>query len=357
MAATRSRARSPSTPRTPSPGPTSRSPATRTRAPASSASGTLADAGGPRLRPDARRGRRGPALQLRPDRQPAVARRCCRRAARPSCDSSTAMPPTRTRRPRPSRATCVGRRPTSPSSPRRCARTPHARQQPAACERRHAALQLLAPTARSWSSPARRRVPGPHVLANPLGHGAVVQNDGEIFSFAGNAQQNGLTPCNLDTVPVAGARQRHLCRRSRRPAGSIRPASRRCGTPDAVHETVYGRGYATFAMRREGLELELTVFVPPDAAGRDPAAHDPQPDARREALPRRALCRDGAGRVCARHPGPPAWSAPTPSAGPSTSRNPRNDFHQRLGVRGHDAARRGAGACPRPLRRRTRAAT
>ena len=44
--------------------------------------------------------------------------------------------------------------------------------------------------------------PWHHVMANPLGHGAVAQDDGEIFSFAGNAQQNALTPCNLDTVPV-----------------------------------------------------------------------------------------------------------------------------------------------------------
>ena len=34
--------------------------------------------------------------------------------------------------------------------------------------------------------------------------------------------------------------------------------------PDAVHETVYGRGYATFRMRREPIELELTAFIPPD---------------------------------------------------------------------------------------------
>ena len=30
----------------------------------------------------------------------------------------------------------------------------------------------------------------------------LVQNDGEIYSFAGNAQQNGLTPFSLDTVPA-----------------------------------------------------------------------------------------------------------------------------------------------------------
>ena len=105
--------------------------------------------------------------------------------------------------------------------------------------------------------------PWHHVLANPLGHGAVAQDDGEIYSFAGNAQQNGLTPCNLDTVP------------SQLPAGAVYVMDLDTGridspglTPqrhaDAVHETVFGTGYATYTMQREGLELELVLFVPPD---------------------------------------------------------------------------------------------
>ena len=105
--------------------------------------------------------------------------------------------------------------------------------------------------------------PWAHMLANPLGHGALVQNDGEIFSFAGNAQQNGLTPCNLDTVPTLV------------PASAIYVvdlADGRIDTPgwiplrhtDALYETVFGLGYAIQTMQRDGLELELTVFVPPD---------------------------------------------------------------------------------------------
>ena len=42
--------------------------------------------------------------------------------------------------------------------------------------------------------------PWTHVLANELGHGAVVSNDGQIFSFAGNSQQNSLTPFLPDTI-------------------------------------------------------------------------------------------------------------------------------------------------------------
>ena len=114
-------------------------------------------------------------------------------------------------------------------------------------------LVLTGTTPRPWH----------HVIANPLGHGAIAQDDGEIFSFAGNAQQNALTPCNLDTVPVQV------------PASALYVVDLATGridsagyTPqrhaDAQYETVFGHGHATFTMQREELELELTVFIPPD---------------------------------------------------------------------------------------------
>jgi cyclic beta-1,2-glucan synthetase len=114
-------------------------------------------------------------------------------------------------------------------------------------------LVLHATTPRPWA----------HMLANPLGQGALVQNDGEIYSFAGNAQQNGLTPFSLDTVPA-------------QVPGSalyvVDLADGRIDTPvwspmrhaDAAYETVFGLGYAVQSMQRAGLELELAVFVPPD---------------------------------------------------------------------------------------------
>ena len=62
--------------------------------------GTLADAGDPGDRAHARRRRRGPALRLRPDRQPAARGRAAGRRHASSCASSTATPPTRTSPPR-----------------------------------------------------------------------------------------------------------------------------------------------------------------------------------------------------------------------------------------------------------------
>ncbi|MGD9512374.1 MAG: glycosyl transferase family 36, partial [Geminicoccaceae bacterium] len=105
--------------------------------------------------------------------------------------------------------------------------------------------------------------PWAHMLANPLGHGALVQNDGEIFSFAGNAQQNGLTPFRLDTVSnqVPGSAVYILdLDDGRVDAPAWTPLRHR----DASYETAFGLGYATQGMQRDGLELELTVFVPPD---------------------------------------------------------------------------------------------
>ena len=39
--------------------------------------------------------------------------------------------------------------------------------------------------------------PFAHVLANSFGQGAVLTNDGDIFSFSGNARQNSLTPFRM----------------------------------------------------------------------------------------------------------------------------------------------------------------
>ncbi|MFO1075191.1 MAG: hypothetical protein U1E17_21355 [Geminicoccaceae bacterium] len=105
--------------------------------------------------------------------------------------------------------------------------------------------------------------PWSHVLANPLGHGSVVSNEGEVFSFAGNAQQNGLTPCYLGSVPA------------QQPGQAIYLLDLDSGevdTPtfiphrraDAEHEVVYGLGYAVFRKRTASLEQELTLFMAAD---------------------------------------------------------------------------------------------
>ncbi len=105
-------------------------------------------------------------------------------------------------------------------------------------------------TARPWA----------HVLASPLGHGAILGNDGELFSFAGNAQQNGLTPAGFDSLPSQQPAQ--LLYVVDLDSGEIDTATfipyRRA---DARYEVVFGRGFARFSMRRGTLELEQTVCV------------------------------------------------------------------------------------------------
>ena len=110
------------------------------------------------------------------------------------------------------------------------------------------------------------------------------------------------------------------------PAGSTRPTIAPHAAADAVHETVYGRGYATFRMRRDALELELTVFVPPDqpAEIRLLTIRNHGPD---EALPRGAVFRDGPGGAAADTRG--RLQVRTDSVrGAFYFRNPRNDFHR-----------------------------
>ncbi|HEX4975478.1 MAG TPA: hypothetical protein VFV48_06305, partial [Pseudomonadales bacterium] len=105
--------------------------------------------------------------------------------------------------------------------------------------------------------------PMAHVLANPLGHGAIVSNEGALFSFAGNSQQNGLSPFRLDVVPTQA------------PAQMIYVKDQHSGEIDtpffvpyrhrnAEHHAVFGLGYAEFHKRTAERELSLELFLPPD---------------------------------------------------------------------------------------------
>ncbi len=169
--------------------------------------------------------------------------------------------------------------------------------------------------------------PWHHVMANPLGHGAIAQDDGEIFSFAGNAQQNALTPCNLDTVPVQV------------PASALYVVDLATGRIDSAGYTPQRH---TDARLRDRLRPRLRHLHhaarwagaradrvrPARRAGRDPAPDHPQPDGRAEALPRRALFRDGAGRGAARHALAACRCGPIPPRKAYYFANPRNDFRQ-----------------------------
>ena len=98
------------------------------------------------------------------------------------------------------------------------------------------------------------------MIASPFGHGAIVNTDGAIFSFAGNAQKNALTPFTLDTVRGAPPDAQSIWCRS--PIRRRRSSSRKAGGPREIH---FGRGYATFRQVCGDLRAELEVCVVPDA--------------------------------------------------------------------------------------------
>ena len=107
------------------------------------------------------------------------------------------------------------------------------------------------------------RRPLAHVLANPLGSGAIISNDGAMFSFAGNAQQNGITPFCLDSVPAPSPAQIIYvqdCETGELDSPCLAPFRRK----DARHHAVYGAGYAEFHKSIPGREYRMDIFLPPD---------------------------------------------------------------------------------------------
>lgn len=116
---------------------------------------------------------------------------------------------------------------------------------------------------REVRAPAEALRPWTHVLANPLGHGAVVSSDGEIYSFAGNAQQNGLGVYALDSLPTQTPSQ-VLHVHDLDTGESLTPGWIPHRHGDAQREVIFGLGWACFRQRRGTLALEYKVFVPPE---------------------------------------------------------------------------------------------
>ncbi len=104
--------------------------------------------------------------------------------------------------------------------------------------------------------------PFSHVIANPLGQGAVVTNDGDIFSFSGNSRLNSFTPFRMGEGRMAPPGQAiyvyDLAREDAFTATFV-PLRRR----DASYEVTYTPGAAVFRSERDNLELELTLFTSP----------------------------------------------------------------------------------------------
>ncbi|HMM44333.1 MAG TPA: hypothetical protein PKE41_01725 [Candidatus Macondimonas sp.] len=104
--------------------------------------------------------------------------------------------------------------------------------------------------------------PWTHVLANRQGYGVLIGNDGAQFSFAGNAQQNGLTPFTLDTIPAQSCAQA-LYITDVETGALLSPGF----TPlrqDAAHRVRFEPGEAVLMAEAANLALTLRVVVAPD---------------------------------------------------------------------------------------------
>lgn len=168
--------------------------------------------------------------------------------------------------------------------------------------------------------------PMAHVLANPLGHGAIIGNDGSIFSFAGNAQQNGISTFSLDTLPAQAPGQLVYVQ-DRETGQTDTPCFVPYRRKDATHHAVYGLGYAEFHKTVEGREYRLEIFIPPEQPF-EMRVLTIRNTAQRNARLRVALYTEIALAELARDSIEYLETAENPDLGALYFRNPRNDFYQ-----------------------------
>jgi cyclic beta-1,2-glucan synthetase len=118
------------------------------------------------------------------------------------------------------------------------------------------AFRLTHRTPRPWA----------HVMANEQGAGAAVANDGAVYSFVGNAQQNGLTPYRFDSVTTPQPGQ--VIYLANLETGEVdAPGFAPFQREDATHDVIFEPGVATFRKTRGNLASEYSVFVPHDYPG------------------------------------------------------------------------------------------
>ena len=104
--------------------------------------------------------------------------------------------------------------------------------------------------------------PFAHVIANSFGQGAVLTNDGDIFSFAVNARQNSLTPFRMGEGRAGPASQAIYVR-------DMSSGDTDCATfmplrrEDGDYAATFGLGHVVYRRTRDDLDLEMTVFTPP----------------------------------------------------------------------------------------------
>lgn len=112
----------------------------------------------------------------------------------------------------------------------------------------------------SLQAPPEARRPWTHVMASPLGHGAIASSEGAVWGFAGNAQQNALSPSCLENVPAQQPGELFLVLDV--DSGEVfSPGLIPTRRPGVERECHFGLGHARFLSRSPTLEISLEVFV------------------------------------------------------------------------------------------------
>ena len=104
--------------------------------------------------------------------------------------------------------------------------------------------------------------PYAHVIANSLGQGAVMTNDGDIFSFHGNSRLNSFSPFRMGEGRSAPAGQMvyvYDLAKGVAYSPSFTPLRQR----DSEYDVTFSPGKACYRSNKDELEIELSVFVAP----------------------------------------------------------------------------------------------
>lgn len=138
-------------------------------------------------------------------------------------------------------------------------RTPHAEPASAAAEEVFSFSEDGTEVRTGWQTPR----PWYHIMANEGGYGVVAANDGNLYSFMGNAQQNGITPFNFAYLPAHTPGQ--VLYLLNKDTGALEtPSYNPLRDKNATYSVTYGRGYVVFKKTAGVVDLELTIAVLPD---------------------------------------------------------------------------------------------
>lgn len=104
-----------------------------------------------------------------------------------------------------------------------------------------------------------------NVIANELA-GCIVSERGSCSSWSANSRENRLTPWSND--PVSDPTGEALYLRDDDSGASWSPTAAPIRVPGATYVVSHGQGYSRFLALIDGIESELTVFVPPGQPAR-----------------------------------------------------------------------------------------